>query len=96
MQVLDLATVGSAVDEAFFVEKARKAHREPGTTVTVKKSKLSGLPASHLEVTSHDKDWDVFLQKRGSLLYGLLIMGPKRDPKLIAKAKAGLRIGKSD
>jgi hypothetical protein len=46
VQVLDLANVGTKIDEATFVEMMADSHRKPGTTVTVKRSELSGFPKS--------------------------------------------------
>jgi hypothetical protein len=93
VQVMDLANVASAIDEAKFIAGIADVHRKPGTTVTVKSSVLSRLPCHHIEIRpSKGHQQDLFLQKRGNLVYGLLVTAPEHDQKLIDQAKAGMRI----
>jgi hypothetical protein len=93
VQVMDLANVADAIDEKAFVAGIADVHRKPGTVVTVKSSVLSRLPCHHIEVRrSQGHQQDLFLQKRGNMVYGLLVTAPEHDQKLIDQAKAGIRI----
>jgi hypothetical protein len=85
--------VADAIDEKAFVAGIADVHRKPGTVVTVKSSVLSRLPCHHIEVRrSQGHQQDLFLQKRGNMVYGLLVTAPEHDQKLIDQAKAGIRI----
>jgi hypothetical protein len=93
VQVMDLANRSDVVDEAWFVERMTEHFRKPGTTVTVMTSKLSGLPCSHLEMRrTQGYQEDLFVQKRGRLLYGLLVNSPVPDRALLDRARAGFRV----
>jgi hypothetical protein len=95
--VTDLAAAGSAVDETTFTKRMAERNRESGDKVTVKMSQLSGLPCTHLEiqpVQGHQRD--VFVQKRGNLLYVVLVTVPVRDQALLDRVRAGVRITAPD
>jgi hypothetical protein len=66
--------------------------RKPGATVSLKHSALAGLPCDHIEARADGRHQDLFLQRRGEFLDGLLVTLPIRDPRLIERLKAGLRI----
>ena len=93
VQVMDLANRSDTVDEAWFVELMTEHFRKPGSTVTVKASKLSGLRCSHIQIRrTQGYQEDLFVQKRGRLLYGLLVNSPVTDQALLDRARAGFRV----
>jgi hypothetical protein len=97
VQVLDLAHLGDKIDEAMFVENMAAGERERGHVAVVKRSELSGRPCGHVQINRPDGfQQDMFLQKRGTIVYGLLVTARKRDAQLIARAKAGFKITSSD
>lgn len=64
-----------------------------GDTVTTKASELAGRPCGHLEIdpTGGDRN-DTFVQRRGDFGYAVAVRNRTRDPALLARARAGLRI----
>jgi hypothetical protein len=93
VQVMDLANVADATDEVTFATKMADAHRKPGTLVTLKTSTLSRSPCHHVEIRrAQGYQQDLFLQKRGNRLYGLLVTAPRHDQELIDQARAGMKI----
>jgi hypothetical protein len=92
VQVLDFAGLSKNLDEAAYLEGIANSFRKPGASVTLKRSTLAGVACDHIEVRADGRHQDLFLQRRGEFFYGLLITLPTRDPRLVERLKAGLRI----
>ena len=98
VSVLDLAALrGQAADESTLVARMAESKRREGVNVEVKKSELGGRTCSHLEMSKPAEDQqDFFIQKRGNIVYGVLVTSPVRDARLLARARSGLRIRGSE
>jgi hypothetical protein len=82
-----------SVDDATLVTQTSEGFRRHGMMVKIRKSKLSGRACFHLEMSRSAGDQqDLFLQRRGSVVYCVLVTAPIRDASLISRARAGLRI----
>lgn len=65
-----------------------------GDAVASSLSTLAGQPCGHLQIDPRaGSRKDRFVQRRGGLLYSLTISAPSRDPELLDRVLAGLRIG---
>jgi hypothetical protein len=95
---LDVAALtGQAADESTIVAGLAENSRREGARVEIKKSKLAGRTCAHLEMSKSAGDQqDLFIQKRGNVVYCVLVTAPVRDAKLLARARSGLRIRGSD
>ena len=90
---LDVAAMPVQQDEATAVESVARLFRGQGATVIAKKSDLAGRTCSHLEVDAPTgQRQDLFVQKRGTIIYSVLVTQSARDAELLVKARAGLKI----
>jgi hypothetical protein len=92
LQAADLSSLPVVPDAASFAARMAQHLESKGSTVSLKKGELAGMPCHHLQATLRNGFRDVFVLNHDDINYALLVDQPTRDQKLIEKAKRGFRL----
>jgi TPR repeat protein len=94
---LDASANPAAPDQMGMAAVMAEAFRKEGATTVVGASRFAGKPCAHVEVSRPSgNQQDLYVQRRGAIFYTVLVTAPRRDPALLEKARAGVKVDRSD